>query len=347
MKSTLDEQLKELGEDLQLKPHAKDELKRQVLQNSHVPQKTRKRKYGWAVAAVCLLVLTSPFYSTTMAGIASKILPLDIRSSFSENGSSDITRDLFQLVEGEGYLANSVGVRPSPYTIEISLFLEGTTLKEVKEHLSPLVEKYLDENGYDQYKLVFSEAEDIEMPDDSSEVSSLMEEAHEIVVQTFTEYGYAEEVAQQGIGLNDSHTLTLDMPDHIKEADDIVADVKKEFEARDMAIKDVEVQTYNLAHRQQDNRWGRIATDIYDAMAGKSAYQVTGLSYKVKKGHTYVWLKTDWKKTPGGELVQEIDEAVRKYLSSTETAEHIKDDAYTIQFLLKDKTPFLEVTNRE
>lgn len=348
MKSTLDEQLKELGEDLQVKSQAKDELKRRVLQNAAAPRKNHGRKYVWAVAAVCLLVLTSPFYSTTMAGIASKILPLDIRSSLSDGGGTNLTRDLYEMVEKEGYMLNSVGVTPSPYTIEINLILDGGTLKDAQDHLTPLVETYLNENGYDQYELVFSEMEEMPSYEDADETGILLERINDIAVEIFTAYGYAEEAAQLGIGLNKTepaYTATLDMPDHITEADKIVADMKKEFKERDIKIKGIEVQTFNLAHRQQDNRWGMIASDIYDAMAGKSAYQVSGLSYKVKKGHTYVWLKTDFTKRPGGELIREIEEAVQKYLAAPETAEIIQNDAYTIQLLLKDKTPFLEVTN--
>ncbi len=350
MKSTLDEQLKELGEDLQVKPQAKDELKRRVLHNMSESGNVRRKKYGWVAAAICLLVLTSPFYSTTMASLASKILPLDIRSSFSEEGFENLSGALLKLVEEEGYMVNSVGVTPSPYTIEINLLLDGTTLKKAKEHLLPLVEGYLHENGYDQYKLVFSEADYESFPGGSDEEISLLDQVSEIVNEVFAAYGYAEEAAQQGIGMNrewGGNIVALGMPDHITEAEEIVADLKKEFKARDMDIKDIELETYNLADRQQDGRWGRISSDIYSAMAGRSAYQVTGLSYKVKKGHSYVWLKTDWKKPPGGELIEEIEAAVRKYLATPETAEHIKDDAYTIQFELKDGTPFAEVTNEE
>ena len=350
MKSTLDEQLKELGEKLEVKPQAKDELKRRVLDNVSSPHKVRRGRYGWAVAVICLLVLTSPFYSTTMAGIASKILPLDIRSSMSEEGTRGLWEDVLKIVEEEGYVANSVSITPSPYTIEINLIGDKNILKDAQEALSPIVEAYLTENGYDQYELVFSEMEEMSPSEDIDETGILIDEVHEIVVETFTAYGYAEEAAQQGVQLEragPAYIVTIDMPDHVTEADKMVADMMEEYNTREMNIKEIKVKTYNLAHRQQDSRWGMIASDIYDAMAGKSAYQVTGLSYKVKKGHAYVWLRTDFTKRPGGELSREIEAAVHKYLDMPETAEPIREDTYTIQFLLKDETPFLEVTNKD
>lgn len=112
-----------------------------------------------------------------------------------------------------------------------------------------------------------------------------------------------------------------------------------------MNVKDIEVTTFNFEHRRQDNRWAYISSNIYDAMAGKSTYQLTGLSYKVRKGHSYVSIKTDLNQPPSEEIIKEIEKAVQDYLALPETKEVIQDDKYTVQFLLKNEESFIKITN--
>ena len=135
------------------------------------------------------------------------------------------------------------------------------------------------------------------------------------------------------------------MPDHIQKSTEIIADIEKEIESQNLDVKDIEVNTFNFEHRQQDNRWAYIASDIYDAMAGKSTYQLTGVSYKVRKGHSYVSIKTDLDKPPSGEIIEEIQLAIQEYLALPETKEQIQNDNYTIQLLLKNGKSFVEITN--
>nr|WP_275584037.1 DUF4030 domain-containing protein [Solibacillus kalamii] len=282
-----------------------------------------------------------------MATIAERILPISITPSYSEGQNNPgLTSQLAELVEQEGYIYSFVGITPSPYTIEISLILKGSTLKQAKDDLAPKLTNYLYENGYDQYKLKISEG--TEAPP-RPKTDNTYEKVQEIVKEVFASYGYAKEADFELAGLNQtwfSNIVTLDMPDHIKESKEIVVDIKKEIESQDLDVKDIEVNTFNLDHRLQDSRWGGISSDIYNAMAGKSTYQVSGLSYKVRKGHSYVSIKTDFEKPPSEEIVKEIKVAVQDYLSLPETKEAIQDDKYTIQFLLKNgDESFIKIKN--
>lgn len=345
----LDDQLNELGEELKLTDKSKDQLKRKVLQNVHKNKKRNIKQFVWVAVTICMLfIVTSPFYSPTMASIAGRILPISIAPNYSDSEQNPhLTSQLLELVEKEGYAINFIGITPSPYTIEISLILKDSTLKQARDDLEPKITNYLYENGYDQYELKISEGT---IPNQKTSLyqDSPYESVRRIVKDVFASYGYAEEANYELARLQHtwfSHILTLDMPDHIKESNEIVEDIEKEIEAQNLDVKEIEVYTFNLKHRQQDGRWGGISSNIYNAMAGKSTYQLSGLSYKVRKGHSYVSLKTNFEEPPSKEVIQEIETAIKDYLALPETQEEIKNDDYTIQFLLKNKKAFIKITN--
>lgn len=278
----LDEQFSELAEELKLTEKSKDQLKRRTLQNVHNSKKHNRKRYVWIAVAVCMLcIIASPFYSPTMASVAERILPISITPSYSD-GERDphLTSQLLELVGKEGYTINFVGITPSPYTIEISLILKDSTLRQARADLEPKIMNYLYENGYDQYELKITEGTEAPPP---RKTDDTYEKVSEIVKEVFASYGYAKEADYGLAGLKNtwfSSIVTLDMPDHIEESSEIVADIEKEIESQALNVKDIEVSTFNLEHRQQDNRWGGIASNIYDAMAGKSTYQLTGLSIR-------------------------------------------------------------------
>lgn len=344
-----DEQFKELEEQLKVTDKSKDQLRSKVLHNAHKSNKRNLKHYGWVAVACMLFIITSPFYSSTMANIAGKILPISITPSFSDGQHNpDLTSQLFELVEKEGYTVNFVGITPSPYTIEVSLILKDSTLKQATDDLEPKLTNYLFENGYDKYDLKVSKATEAPQEYRGDETSGLYDKVREIVKEVFASYGYAEEADYELAGLKQSwfsNRVTIDMPDHIQESTEIIADIEKEIQSQNLDVKDIEVNTFNFEHRRQDNRWAYISSDIYDAMAGKSTYQLTGLSYKVRKGHSYVSIKTDLDNPPSEEIIQEIKLAIQGYLALPETQEQIKNDNYTIQLLLKNEKSFVKITN--
>lgn len=350
MKTFLDEQFSDLKQELKMTDQSKSLLRNKILQNTQISKNRNLKNYTLVATTVCILFLIlSPFYSTTMASLVAKIIPISITPSFSDNkDNSDLTSLLVKLVEGEGYTVSSVGITPSPYTIEISLILKDSTLKQATDDLEPKITNYLHENGYDKYELKVSDVTEAPTNDQAEDISSLYDKVREIVKEVFASYGYAKEADYELASFTKSwfsNTVTIDMPDHIQESTEIIADIEKEIEAQSLDIKDIEVNTFNFEHRRQDNRWAYIASDIYDAMAGKSTYQLTGVSYKVKEGHSYVSIKTDMAKLPSEEAIQEIELAIQEYLALPDTKEQIQSDKYTIQLLLKNEKSFVKITN--
>ncbi|MGG4166309.1 DUF4030 domain-containing protein [Rossellomorea vietnamensis] len=347
MKST--DPFKELEEQLKVRDRSKEQLRSKMMQSTNERKKSSFKKYGWIAAACMLFLVISPFYSTTMASIVAKVLPITITPQISDGEPNpNLTSDLFKLVEKEGYKVGSVGTTPSPFTIEVSLVLGDSTLKQAKEDLEAKITSYLYENGYDDYELKISEAPEVPTHEGSDGLNKEYDKVREIVKEVFASYGYAEEAEHELAGMKGtgaSTVVTIDMPDHIDESKEIIADIEKEIERQDLDVKEVEVNTFNLQHRLQDNRWSMISSDIYDAMVGKSTYKLAGLSYQVKDGHSYVWIKTDLDKPLPQEQIEEIEKAVQEYLALPETQEQIRDDEYTIGFLLKNGKSFVEITD--
>ncbi|MDT9025051.1 DUF4030 domain-containing protein [Rossellomorea yichunensis] len=343
------DQFKELEDQFKIADKSKEQLRSKIMKSTYKNKKSHFKKYGWIAAACMLFIVISPFYSTTMASIVEKVLPISITPNVSDGQQNpDLTSKLFKLVEKEGYTVNSVGTTPSPFTIEISLVLKESTLKQAKEDLESKITNYLYENGYDEYELKIIEAPEVPNNERGEDSKKLYDQVREIVKEVFASYGYAEEAEYElaGIKGTDATTIvTIDMPDHIEESKEIIADIEKEIELQNLDVKGIEVDTFNLEHRQQDNRWSFISSDIYDAMAGKSTYQLAGLSYNVKKGHSYVWIKTDLDEPLSQEHIEEIEKAVQEYLALPETKEQIRNDEYTIQFLLKNGESFVEITS--
>lgn len=345
-----DNQFKDLEKQLKINDASKYQLRSNIVQTVHKSNKRKpKRQMGWIVIAVCFLfLLSSPFYSTTMASVMEKILPISIAPSFSRGEDTQLSSRLYELVENEGYTINSLGLTPSPYTIEVSLNLKNSTLEQATEDLEPKIENYLSENGYDKYVLKISETNKTFSSDQEDETDILYDRVRKIVKETFASYGYAEEADNELVGLKKScfsNIITLEMPDHIQESNKIINEIEKEIESQELDVKDIEVNNFNLQHRRQDDRWAFISSDIYDGMVGKSTYQLTGLSYKVKDGHSYVSIKTDYNEPPSKEIIQEIELSIKEYLSLPETREYIKNDEYTIHLLLKNGKDFIEISS--
>ncbi|WP_075619458.1 hypothetical protein [Paenisporosarcina indica] len=343
----LQESLKNLDQKIRMKAEYQDQLRKRVLGEIQRPvTKTSSNRKIWISAAVVLLLFlgSSPFYSTTMASLVAKIIPLEIKVN-----DATIHESIMAVIEREGYEASFVGTIPNPYTIEISLMEAEDNLSTMKEVLEPKIENLLYEKGIDSYKLKITQFEgSVETPEKYIESNERMESVGTIIRDAFSHFGYTELAQAVTFGISEeflSKTLELDMPDHIEEAEDILSFVKDGIKTEDLDIKHVELRYYNEKHRQQDNRWSYIASDIHESMAGKSTYNITGISYKVKGGVANVSIKTVLPENTEEQIISEIETALRKFLSSEEVREMIQNDQYSIVLLSKSKTELLQISN--
>lgn len=333
-----DDNFKELAEQLKVKQPHLNRLKTSIQQQATRQQKSKKPMWLAAFAIFCLIVGTFPFYSPALADFVAKVKPLAIGEQ--NGGSPALSSDITDYLVANGYNVSSVGVLTKGNVIEIG-FNEGIDYDE--RELEELVKSYLAEQGYDLYTIDFVETKQTEYVG-----NPIYDEARELVKTVFADFGYAEEAQYELAGLQEtwfSNILLLDMPDHIKESDEIVKVIESEIEEQSLNIKKVQVHKFNLAHRLLDNAWGTAASVIYNAMAGKSAYELKGLSYSVKKGHANITLQTAWTEVPSNELASEIEREIIKYLQSDEVMAYLPEQSYTIRFVNNEQT-LLEITSK-
>lgn len=349
---SLNESFKKLNQRIRIKPEYNDKLRKLILSKSMTDGKRKRpNKKSWLLVAVAILLLfgSSPFYSTTMASLASKIIPLKIQGSNSFKNDV-LHTGIVQIVEQSGYNVSSVGTTPNPFTVHIVLLKGEDSLSVMKKVIEPEIEKLLSEQGIDQYKLNITAKveESEEMPEEYHKLSSLMDDVGVIISKAFEMYGYSDLAQHATFGIKEesfSNTLEIEMPDHVKEAEKIQKFVVDSIDKEDLDIKSVELRYYNAEHRSQDNRWGHIVSDIYGSLAGKSIYSVTGISYKVKDGVTHVSIKTGLSDQPNELVLSEIENAIREFLESEEIKDSIQNDKYEIQLLNKDKESLLQISS--
>lgn len=331
-----EDNFKELEEQLQVKQPHLNRLKMSIVQQAAKPKKSRKRQWLVAFSVLCLFAVSFPLYSPVVANIVAKVKPLEIEQQ--GDSSHALVDKLMNLLSSNGYDAvNSVGVRTKDNVVEIT-FEKGQDYDV--DAIKALVQPYLLEEGYDMYTV-----EVLEIKVERPRSSSVLDEVAEIVEAVMTDFGYAgtEEMIYTSPGLQQtwfSNIVTINMPDHIEEADEIVAAIETAIEQNDLDVKKVEVQPFDMKHRILDGAWGTAAATIYDAMAGQSTYKLEGLSYSVKKGHATIKMKTAWTEAPAVELVVEIENEIKSYLQSPEVLAYLPEQSYTIQFVNEEKVLF-------
>jgi len=357
MKPSFDEELakrlKDFNDEFCMKDNNKQALKHRIIgaskqskQHSFTPKK------GWIVAITMftLLILTSPMYSSSMAALASKILPLGINSSFSDSKEyPDLHVELSKVITEAGFEIGFIGTTYNPYTIEVGLSVSKDDFSAAKDTVTPQIDELLYNSGINEYNLKITHyAVSDELPKRHKEASSVMDNAGIIIKKVFSAHGYDDLAEHFTHGIKNglfSNTLTIDIPDDIKDAKEIIQEISQAVEQQELDIKDVKVEYYNAQHRAQDDRWAYIVSDINDALAGKSQYKITGLSYQVKDGLSKVYLKSKWTEMPSAELVTEIEQAINTYLASPDIDKQIGNDAYSIQILMGNKEPILTITS--
>lgn len=337
----LDESLKKLDQHIRTKAENHEQLRHRILSETQSPlSKTTSTKKIWlSVAAVFMLFLgTSPFYSTTMASLVAKIVPLEIRAD-----DETTIDEVKAVIKDAGYEISSIGMLVKPYTVHVSLMENEDSLAKMKEVLTPKIEALLYERGVDDYKLEITQYENIEPPENDREFTKTMERVSSIIQEAFRHYGYSG----VSYGISVGNIVEFDMPDHIEEAEEILKYVEEAIKKEKLDVKQVKLNFYNAKHRKLDSSASIIVSEIYESLAGKSIYKVNGISYKVEKGVINIWIKSKLPENPDEQMIKDIERAIREFMLSTEAKDSIQDNPYKIELLSKSKKVLLKVTNED
>lgn len=344
--ASLDKTLKQLEEAVKADIQRNRQSERQMIH----PKKHLSKKYKWLTALFCLLFLLLPFYPAMLENTLSCFaIPLFTNKTTNEQSELSVTEGVADLIEEEGYVVEFLAVdqeEAGKPTLEVVIQTDESSFEKAKEHLEPLIEEHLHKNGHRAYRVLFHSP----TPFHEIEMKPLTQKVNEIVQDTFTIHGYAEEARYWLTDLQkngDSYIVLLKMPSHITEREIIVTDIKSAFEEQQVEISDIEVLPISLFYRMRNDRWNYITSQLYDALRWKSAYLVSGVSYEIEEDEISIWVNTDWNHPPSEEQMQTIQHAVQAYLSLPKAQKKIQKDAYTITFLMSNLKPFMEMTGEK
>ncbi|MGI2326873.1 hypothetical protein [Planococcus sp. YIM B11945] len=352
MKQSFDDQLgdslKKVDTQLQMDSEQHNLLKKRIVLESRKAPVPLKRKLNktWLslAAAIFLLVGFSPFYSTSMASLAAKILPLKISSVENQSGSPEFVNGIMEIVSGNGYEMGGLGILPDPYTIDVSVMAGQGDLKEVKENLQPQIEQYLADQGVDKYKLLISVEKRSEESDfGDPELLANIEKLNLIYKDVLSNLGYPEFAERSGISFSND-TAYIELPDTVKESEEIRSALLTAIQKEKLPIEKVDVQLYNEKEREQNMQWSMIGDEIYNALAGKSAYDVTGYSYGYTGKTGFIEIKTKLSQNTSIDILASIETAIRDYLASDEINTQIAGDGYNIKLLDKNNNSLVKIT---
>jgi hypothetical protein len=344
----LSESLKKIDQQLQLGDGPHDQLKERILLESRktpiVPKKRFTKTLLAAAATIFLLVGFSPFYSTSMASLAAKILPLKISSDENQSGSVEFSNGLMEIVDKNGYQIGGLSITPDPYTFDLFVMEGQGSLKEIQNVLRPQIEQYLADQGIDKYVLKISLQKNVEEADFADEAFlEDMKTLNSLFQEILINFGYSDFAMQSGVSISDG-TASIELPDTIKESEEIRSALLTAIQKEKLLIENVDVELYNEKEREQDMLWSTIGDEIYNALAGKSAYDVTGYSYLYTGKTGFIEIQTKLSQNTSIEILTNIETAIREYLASDEIQYQIISDGYNIKLMDKNNKSLMKIT---
>lgn len=344
---------KELNDEFRLTEKAKSSLRNRILT---AQPKIRFKKTYWITAVMTIIiVLFSPLYSTTMADVANKILPLEINNT---NGEHKLIDQLDELFKKNGYKNVSIGESfGNNYKITIGLSnVSNKELKTIRDKMTPSIKKLLTKQGIDDYQLDFYSNEISNDNDNRNikryeEMDLIYDQVLTFTTAIFKKYGYSGQEYETLAGLQKnwfSYTINLEMPDDIPKStqNKIINDLKEAAKEQDIKLKDIDVRHFNIRKYEIEAIMMGIAEDLGEAVKGKSYFNMKTTTHMARKEHGYAYIDTKFTAPPSKEIQQELKKAISIYLEKSSVQKKLKDIDYTVGVRLANGDSFISFTNK-
>lgn len=291
--------------------------------------KRRKNKsYHVAAAAVITLgVLTgTAFLNPAVAEMASKIPYLG--QVFQTKPVNTMLRE---ALEKEGYENFSLGMTPGELTsFEIRLQGSEKDADREREKITAITDRVLKSKGYDAYKIKVSSY----IP----QVTPLTKEEEEL-----TELGENLEAVlkQSGYDILYVNPFNSQIEVAIPKTETSVEEIKKatiQAAKNNGFDREVTIETVNLEQNNREDIWLSYMRSIYEGMALKKEYHVTGYAYSYKNNKMKMIIKTNLKPSDkeAEVTVIKIREEIGKFVESEKQNSKVKEDEYEI--IIRDKS---------
>lgn len=345
------EPFKELNDEFRLTEKAKSSLRNRIL--TAQPKIQSKRPYWITAVITIIIVLFSPLYSTTMADVANKILPLEIKNT---NGEHKLIDQLDELFKKNGYKNVIIGESfVNNYTISIGLSnVSNKEIKKIQSKMIPPIKKLLTEQEIDEYHLDFYSNE-VSKNDRNikryDEMDSIYDQVLTFTTAIFKKYGYSGEKYDTLAGLQKnwfSYTIDLEMPDDIPKStqNKIINDLAEATKAQDIKLKEIKVHHFNIRKREIEAIMMEIADDLGEAVKGKSYINMKTTTHMARKEHGYAYIDTKFTAPPSKKIQQELKDAISTYLKRSSVQKELNGIDYTVGIRLANGDSFISFTNK-
>lgn len=327
IKRELEEEMKKIEVPSSLYDFAKN-IKKEEKRMTPPRKVRRNRTFKVAAAAMIALGVTagSAFFNPAVAEMASKIPYL---GQVFQTKSVDTM--LWEALEKEGYHKFSLGMTPGNVT-SFEIRIEGSEkdAEREREKITAITEKVLKSKGYDSYKIKVSSY----IP----QVTPLTKEEEELAKLGVN---LEAELKQSGFDILYVNPFNSQIEVAIPKTETSVEEIKQ---ATTLAAKnegyekEVTIEIVDIEKNNREDIWLGYMRSIYEGLALKKEYHVTGYGYSYKKNKMKMIIKTNLK--PSDEVAEEtvikIREEIVKFVESEKPKSNVKEDEYEV--IIRDKS---------
>ncbi|MEH7306823.1 DUF4030 domain-containing protein [Neobacillus drentensis] len=324
--------------------HFNDEIANRIKEGVHLQIHRKEQSsigkkiiYGCGAAIAAFgLFIGLAFLSPTVANVAAKVPFLNMIFD-----SKPISEVITETLNKKGYKVDGVGAQYSSKKV-FSVGLQGSAeyVKKVSPEVKKIVKDLLLTRDFDAYdvKVYSSEGRIVEPTPEEKRADEEFSKITEIVIGVLKSYGYKD---IPPIGIDADHkTLDFSLPNTESKVDEIKQQVDSQLKANNYGTITVKVDVYNAKKRERENRWSPIISTIAEGTFGAKKYKVTGVGYTNRYAeYMEITISTSVSSSDSDyeEVVSDIKDTIQEFLTSKETKEIIKDDAYKVIITSKDK----------
>ncbi|MEH7121571.1 DUF4030 domain-containing protein [Neobacillus vireti] len=314
-------------------------IKQGVIQSIHRKKRVSMGKrifyFSSAVIAAFALFIGLAFYSPAVASVAAKV-PF-LKMIFEFKPVADIVSE---ALTKKGYKHEGMGVQYSPTKI-FTVTIKGSEayVDKVRPDVTRIVKEILLAREMDAYKIKVERAIERHDQQPTAKEKALMEKQEQIfgiVRNVLISYGYEHE----SIGMNAANTIELNLPKTETRIDEIKQQIQIKLTEQKLGFHTINVRKYDPEKREREGRWSPIISTIADGIFGSKKFKVTGVGYTNRSAeYMMISIRTSVssKDSDYKRVVTNIENTILEFLTSKETKAIIKDDAYKITIISKDK----------
>ncbi|MFJ7744518.1 DUF4030 domain-containing protein [Peribacillus sp. NPDC097295] len=303
-------------------------------------KKQKQRKIGKRVLTTAVSLVAAfalfvglGFVSPAVATVASKIPYLNKIYHLEP-----VNRVIWNKLEENGYAVIGVGGNAS----SIYITLEGTEqyIQDVRGEVKELAESVLESRGYNAYKIKITKEKQYEFPPETKREKAIDKAMTEVDAK-LTELQFS--VLSYGTTYPPSNSkevvINIDVPNKEKRIEEIKNISNEIIQDNDIGSYSLKIDIVNMEQREKESRWGDVFPAIYEGLASKKEYKVTGFAYSFHPAPLQIIIKTSINSSDKDAAKRAIglEKTIEEFLNSKEIANKIEGEEYKIIIRSKDK----------